>query len=117
MNLIQTIGAILGAWTGSVAAAVIAGFDRVVSPRVIRLIEDDQGGFAVETTGKPDNVPARIEFAMGTLGNKVILFGGLDVDSDAAMNDTCTFDGTTWTQLSVASSPPGRHLAMMATLP
>ena len=34
------------------AAAIIAGFDRVVSPRVVRLIEDDDGGFAVEAAGK-----------------------------------------------------------------
>ena len=51
MNLFQTIGAILSAWSGSVAAAIIAGFDRVVSPRVVRLIEEDNGGFAVETAG------------------------------------------------------------------
>ena len=55
------IGAILSAWTDSVAAAIIAGFDRVVSPRVVRLIEDDDGGFAVEApAASPDNVPARI---------------------------------------------------------
>src|SRR4051812_45075588 len=33
-NLFQTIGATLGAWTGSVAAAFVAAMDRVVSPRV-----------------------------------------------------------------------------------
>jgi general secretion pathway protein L len=65
MKLFQTIGAILNAWTASVAAAIIAGFDRLVSPRVVRLVEDDKGGFAVETAAKPDNVPARIAFADG----------------------------------------------------
>ena len=40
---------------------VIAGFDRFVSPRVVRLIEDDKGGtFALEAAARPDNVPARI---------------------------------------------------------
>ena len=65
MKLFQTIGAILNAWTASVAAAIIAGFDRLVSPRVVRLIEDDKGGFTVEAAAKPDNVPARIAFAAG----------------------------------------------------
>src|SRR5258708_25691287 len=67
MKLLQTIGAILNAWTGSVAAAIIAAFDRVVSPRVVRLIEDDRGDFVVETAAKSENVPARTAFAHGTL--------------------------------------------------
>jgi len=67
MKLFDTIGAIFNAWTGTVAAAIVAGFDRVVSPRVVRLIEDDQGGFAIETAGRPDNVPSRIVFADGAL--------------------------------------------------
>jgi general secretion pathway protein L len=65
MKQFETLSAILNAWTGSVAAAIIAGFDRVVSPRVVRLIEDDNGGFAVETAVKLENVPARIAFADG----------------------------------------------------
>ena len=64
MKLFETIGVVLNAWTGSVAAAIIAGFDRVVSPRVVRLIEDEQGGFAVEAL-KAENLPARIAFADG----------------------------------------------------
>ena len=67
MKLSETIGATLNVWTSSVAVAIIAGFDRVVSPRVVRLIEDDQGGFAVEAAGKADNVPSRVAFADGTL--------------------------------------------------
>jgi general secretion pathway protein L len=82
MKLLQTIGAILNAWTGSVAAAIIAGFDRVVSPRVIRLVEDDDGGFAVETAGKPENVPAHIAFADGALSapNLAPVFRGSRVE-------------------------------------
>ena len=64
MKQFETIGAVLKAWTGSVAAAMTAGFDRAVSPRVVRLIEDEQGGFAVEAA-KADNLPARIAFADG----------------------------------------------------
>lgn len=67
MKLLQTIGAILNAWTGSVAAAIIAGFDRMVSPRVVRLVEDDNGGFTVEAAARSDNAPAHIAFADGTL--------------------------------------------------
>src|SRR5438034_5729908 len=67
MKFLQTIGAIISAWTASVAAAVIAAFDRTVSPRVIRLIEEDNGGFAVEGTARSDNVPSRIGFADGAL--------------------------------------------------
>jgi len=67
MKLFQTIAAILSAWTSSVAAAIIAGLDRVVSPRVVRLIEDDTGGFAVESAVMPENFPARIVFADGVL--------------------------------------------------
>ena len=52
MKQFESIGAILSAWTGSVAAAMTAGFDRLVSPRVVRLIEDEEGGFAVEARGQ-----------------------------------------------------------------
>ena len=82
MKLLQTIGAILNAWTGSVAAAIIAGFDRVVSPRVVRLIEDDAGAFAVEMPGRPENAPARIAFTDGVLSapNLAPIFRGSRVE-------------------------------------
>ena len=82
MKLFDTIGAIFNAWTGTVAAAIVAGFDRVVSPRVVRLIEDDKGGFALETAGRPDNVPARIAFAGGALAtpNLAPVFRGSRVE-------------------------------------
>lgn len=67
MNLLQTIVAILNAWTGSAAVAIVAGFDRVVSPRIVRLVEADDGEFAVEAAGKAENLPARIAFADGAL--------------------------------------------------
>jgi len=82
MKLFQTAGAILNAWIGSVAAAIIAGFDRVVSPRVVRLVEDDSGGFVVETAAKPENVPARIAFSDGALSapNLAPMFRGSRVE-------------------------------------
>jgi general secretion pathway protein L len=82
MNLFQTIGAILGAWTGSVAAAIVAGLERVVSPRVVRLLEGDDGSFAVEATDKADATPPRIAFSEGTLTapNLASLFRGSRVE-------------------------------------
>ena len=37
MKFFQMIVEILRGWTDSVAAAIIAGFDRVASPRVVRM--------------------------------------------------------------------------------
>jgi hypothetical protein len=62
--------------------------------------------------------PARYQAMVATLGSEVVLFGG---DGDAAngadsLNDTWTFDGTSWTQVSVSSPPPARSHAAMATV-
>lgn len=82
MNLFKTIGATLNAWTGSVAAVVIAGLDRVVSPRIVRLVEGEDGAFAVEATGKGDSLPSRIAFSDGALSapNLAALFRGSRVE-------------------------------------
>src|SRR5436305_1849091 len=82
MNLFQTVGAILGAWTGRVAAAVIAGLERVMSPRVVRLLEADDGSFAREATGKAEAIPPRIAFSAGALSapNLASLFRGSRVE-------------------------------------
>ena len=37
---------------------------------------------------------------MATLGNQIVLFGGYSV-ANVYLDDTWTFDGTTWSQLSV----------------
>jgi general secretion pathway protein L len=82
MKFLQMIGAFLRGWTDSVAVAVIAAFDRVSSPRVIRLIEQDNGNFAVETAGKSENLPERIAFADGSLSapNLAPMFRGSRVE-------------------------------------
>ena len=82
MKELETISAILGAWTGNVAGAILAGFERVVSPRVIRLIEDDKGGFVIETAARPENVPPRVPFADGALSapNLAPMFRGSRVE-------------------------------------
>jgi len=61
---------------------VIAAFDRVSSPRVIRLIEEDDGGFAVEAAGKSDSMPGHIAFADGGLSapNLAPMFKGSRVE-------------------------------------
>ena len=61
---------------------MIAAFDRVSSPRVIRLIEQDDGGFAVESAGKSENVPRRLAFADGTFSaaNLAPMFRGSRVE-------------------------------------
>src|SRR5882757_4907441 len=82
MKFVQAIVAFFRGWTDSVAAAVIAAFDRLSSPRVIRLIEQDNGGFAVEAAGKSENMPARIGFADGALSapNLAAVFKGSRVE-------------------------------------
>jgi hypothetical protein len=52
---------------------------------------------------------------MVALGNQVVLFGGQGGGS-AYLNDTWTFDGTSWTQVSARNLPPGRYGASMAAL-
>lgn len=82
MSLPKTIGATLDAWTGSVAGAVLAGLDRVLSPRIVRLVEGADGEFAVEGGGKAGSTPSRIACADGTLSapNLASLFRGSRVE-------------------------------------
>src|SRR5947209_7494912 len=84
LNFLQPVTAVLRGWTDSVAAAVIAAFDRVSSPRVIRLIEQDNGGFAVETVGKSENMPQHLVFTDGSFSaaNLAAMFKGSRVEID-----------------------------------
>src|SRR3954471_18007139 len=84
MTFLQPIAAILRGWTDNVAAAVIAAFDRVSSPRLIRLIEQDGGGFAVESAGKSENVPQHLAFADGSFSAAHLapMFRGSRVEID-----------------------------------
>jgi general secretion pathway protein L len=84
MKSLQPIGTILRGWTDNVATAVIAAFDRVSSPRVIRLIEQDDGGFAVESAGKSENLPRQLAFADGSFSaaNLAPMFRGSRVEID-----------------------------------
>jgi general secretion pathway protein L len=84
MTFLQPIAAILRGWTDTVAAALIAAFDRVSSPRLIRLIEREDGGFAVESAGKSDNLPRQLAFADGSFSapDLATIFKGSRVEID-----------------------------------
>ncbi|HLN38087.1 MAG TPA: pilus assembly protein PilN, partial [Xanthobacteraceae bacterium] len=65
MTLWRTIGEILAHWTDTVATGVIAVISRFVSPRLVRLIEDDKPDtFALEGAGKVGNTQ-QVTFANG----------------------------------------------------
>src|SRR5438270_4197049 len=84
MTFLQPIAAILRGWTDTVAAALIAAFERVSSPRLIRLIERDDGAFAVESAGKSDNLPRQLAFADGSFSAPDLapMFKGSRVEID-----------------------------------
>lgn len=70
---------------------------------------------AAGPTGDPAGLSDSRGFqVMATLGNRVILFGG-EQDANHILGDTWAFDGTSWTQLTTAHSPPARfHAGMTA---
>jgi hypothetical protein len=45
---------------------------------------------------------------------QLVLFGGYDQSNGAELNDTWTWNGSTWTPLTPATSPPARDSASMA---
>ena len=65
MNPLQSIRAILDAWTGTVAATIVGGLERLVSPRLVRLVEDEKGDFALEAAGKTEGTPVAVSFSDG----------------------------------------------------
>jgi general secretion pathway protein L len=67
MGVLRSVREIFARWLDAVAAAVVAALERVISPRVVRLIEADDpaGGFALQTTGKSANETGRLTFAQG----------------------------------------------------
>lgn len=69
MQWLQPAHAILRGWTDSVAAAAVAGHDRIVSPRVVRLAEQGDGSFAAASIGGKgaQAAPAQVQFVEGAL--------------------------------------------------
>jgi general secretion pathway protein L len=64
MSSLSSISAIFDAWTGTVAGAAVSGLERMVSPRLVRLVEGESGAFALETP-KPENAPKEVAFEDG----------------------------------------------------
>ena len=67
------------------------------------------------TTAFGQHISATTHEAMTTLNGKAIAFGGYN--AGAYLNDTSSYDGTTWTQLTIANPPPARVDASLATYP
>jgi N-acetylneuraminic acid mutarotase len=59
--------------------------------------------------------PARSQHAMATLGNKIVLFGGMD-DGGHSLDDTWEWDGSTWARRTEGLTPEARRGHAMATL-
>ncbi|MGD0834598.1 MAG: kelch repeat-containing protein, partial [Candidatus Dormibacteria bacterium] len=77
-------------------------------------------GTAWSEVTSPTSPSARNLVSMATLtsgqdAGDVVLFGGTEGNS-TYFDDTWIFNGTKWTELSPATSPPGRNSAPMATL-
>jgi general secretion pathway protein L len=64
MSSLNSLRGTLDAWTGTVAGAIVAGLERLVAPRVVRLVETETGAFALEVT-KSEDVPKEIAFEDG----------------------------------------------------
>lgn len=64
MSSLNSLRAVFDAWTSTVAGAAVVGLGRMVSPRLVRLVESETGTFALEAA-KPENIPKEITFANG----------------------------------------------------
>ena len=65
MQWLRTLSAIFRSWTDNCAGLMVAGFDRVVSPRVVRLIETRNGDFSITTSTGTGGQPTPIIFQNG----------------------------------------------------
>jgi general secretion pathway protein L len=63
MTLWTTLGEVVARWTDTVAASIVANLARFMSPRVVRLVEEDQPDtFALQGGGTPSG---QVSFANG----------------------------------------------------
>src|SRR5690242_11063898 len=67
MNLVGGVREILVRWTDAVALAAVALVERVISPRVVRLVEadDPSGGFKLQSANSAAGAGSRLRFAEG----------------------------------------------------
>jgi general secretion pathway protein L len=61
MSSLNSLRGIVDAWTGTVAGTIVAALERIVAPRVVRLVEGETGAFTLEAA-KLDNGPKQISF-------------------------------------------------------
>ena len=83
MNVVGSLREIFVRWTDAVALAVVALLERVISPRVVRLVEADDpaGGFRLQSANGPTNAPGRLNFAAGRFsGDSVSAINGSRVE-------------------------------------
>jgi N-acetylneuraminic acid mutarotase len=122
----------VGGPDGNVIPATCDGGTCTSGPLVLFGGDNNFGSFLGDTwtfdgtsfTQVPVSNPplARYASSIASLGNEVVLFGGMGRTMSAAvptdLRDTWTFNGTSWTQASVpaANSPPPRDLTAMAAL-
>jgi general secretion pathway protein L len=64
MSSLNSLRGIIDAWTGTVASTIVAALERMVAPRVVRLVEGEGGAFALEAA-KLDNGPKQLSFEDG----------------------------------------------------
>ncbi|MGY8706264.1 PilN domain-containing protein [Bradyrhizobium sp. 18BD] len=81
MSSLNSLRGILDAWTGTVAGTIVAALERMVAPRVVRLVETEAGAFTLEAA-KQDNGGKQIAFEDGKFegGNLAQIFRGSRVE-------------------------------------
>ncbi len=65
MSSLQSIRDVLDGWTGTVAGTIVGALERMVSPRLVRLVEDEEGGFALDVPGKTETPSVAVSFRDG----------------------------------------------------
>jgi general secretion pathway protein L len=74
MRLLRTIGEIFTRWTDTVAAGIVGVLGRVVSPRVVRLVEEQPDIFSLQGLGKGGDAGRRS--AKGADAGRPVVFAG-----------------------------------------
>ncbi len=102
----------LASRTSSIARAIVSALFVLVlttpSPAA------DPSALTWKKLAPTKGLPPRASFASAydPVGKKVVLFGGFN--ANAVLNETWTFNGTTWTQVKTSVAPTPRAAASMA---
>lgn len=75
----------------------------------------DGSNWMQQCTAGCNSVPARAQASLAYEGatSQLLLFGGISQQTGSYLGDIWTWDGSNWTEQSVASAPPGRADAPM----